>query len=525
MSAVFIYEVIMKDFYIPSVRELLDSAEKEYGDKTFIKYIQDDTLYEKSYREVRRDAMAVCRYLRSISGSKKHIAVAGKTSYLYIVYLLGILISGNVAIPFSPDISVKEAISLFNEADIDMLMYEEEFSEKATLIVRSCEKIKYNLNISGEAAFSTISKLFSDSSPLSFFSDYKVDKNECIAIIFTSGTTGKRKGVMLSTNSLVGNIMYTDYLPALGEGEVSLSVLPMYHVYCFSGDCIRNLKDGVTVCLNGELRNLSSNLKRFEPSVMRVVPMIAQSLLQRANNMLSKHPEKSVEEVKAKVFGRNLRFLISGGAYLSPAIVEGYKKFGIILRQGYGMTEAGCRISVPDEDVSLDSVGRVIDICDVRIQDGEIQVYTPSVMLGYYKSPEETEKIFTSDGWLRTGDIGYVTDDRQLFITGRLKNIIILSGGENVSPEAIEKKFTDVPEVSEVIVFAENDRIKAGVYPDYDYCARNGIDDIKAAVEAKVKKMNSTAKASHVISEVLISEEPFEKTGSGKIKRKVIKVS
>ena len=146
-------------------------------------------------------------------------------------------------------------------------------------------------------------------------------------------------------------------------------------------------------------------------------------------------------------------------------------------------------------------------------------------MIGYYKQPEETKKMFTPDGWLRTGDIGYVTEDRQLFITGRLKNLIILSGGENVSPEAIEKKFAPIHEVSEVQIYAENDRIIAEVYPDKEYCENLGIDDIKAALEEKIKVMNSSAKASHIISELRLRDIPFEKTESGKMKRKETVVS
>lgn len=170
--------------------------------------------------------------------------------------------------------------------------------------------------------------------------------------------------------------------------------------------------------------------------------------------------------------------MTSGGAYLDPILAEEFDKLGIMLRQGYGMTEVGCRISVPDRGVSIESVGRVIDICDVRIENGEIQVKTPTIMLGYYKMPEETAKMFTEDGWFKTGDIGYVTEDRQLFITGRVKNLIILSSGENVSPEAIEKKFKKLSLVSEVVVYGEKDHLVAEIYPDFEHAEQEGVKDI-----------------------------------------------
>ena len=188
------------------------------------------------------------------------------------------------------------------------------------------------------------------------------------------------------------------------------------------------------------------------------------------------------------------------------------------------MTEAGCRISVPDESVAYESVGRIIDLCDVRIENGEIQVNTSTAMMGYYKMPDATKEMFTQDGWLRTGDIGYITDDRQLFITGRAKNLIILSSGENVSPEAIERKFSTVELVEEVLVYGEGNRIIAEFYPDTEYALSKGIDDIESELEKIVDSVNKTAKASHIISEVRVRTEPFEKTGPGKIKRYETKI-
>ena len=188
-----------------------------------------------------------------------------------------------------------------------------------------------------------------------------------------------------------------------------------------------------------------------------------------------------------KVFGRNMKWLISGGAYLDPALVEEYEKFGIYLRQGYGMTEAGCRISVPDESAAIDSVGRVIDVCTARIQHGEIQVLTPTKMLGYYKMPEESKAMFTEDGWLKTGDIGYLTPDNQLFITGRVKNLIILSNGENISPEEIENKLGLNPLVGEVIVTGENNGLTARIYPDQDVIKVKALDE--ETVQAGLRAM------------------------------------
>ena len=506
----------------PSVRELLDQGAVKYGNSTFIKYIENDELKEKSFIQIRNDSRCVCRMIRHACDKKINIAVIGKTSYEYLVFASGVLISGNVSVPFSPEISVDEAAELFDRADIEMLLYEEAFEDKAKELSQICPKLK---NLCSFGAAEEIYERYSEISEFSGLSEFDEDKEQSAIIIYTSGTTGVKKGVVLSMNALVGNIMYREYCTDIfNEGVVALSVLPMYHTFCFSGDYIKNLKDGLQVCLNGEFKDIAENLKRFQPKVIRVVPMIAQSLLGKIKILLRRNPELTPRQAAEAVYGKNIKWLISGGAYLNPELVEEYDKLGIFLRQGYGMTEAGCRISVPDDGVAYESVGRVIDLCDVRIQNGEIQVNTPTVMTGYYKMPEETKEMFTEDGWLKTGDIGYVTEDNQLFITGRVKNLIILSSGENVSPEAIERKFSSMELVEEVLVYGEGNRIIAEIYPNSEFAAAKGIDDIEAELEKAVDIMNETAKASHIISEIRLRNIPFEKTGPGKIKRYETKI-
>lgn len=509
----------MSVFKAPTLTELLEKASSEHGDKTFLKFIRNGKIEERSYDRVFADSRAVCRRLRSVYKGKLHIALAAKTNYEYLICVTGILMSGNTAVPFSPDISASEAVKLFTDADIDIVLYDEAFEDKLPEVKKNCGRIKHCIDLTDYSFFEETYREYSDSSEYAALSEVDIDPDDCAVIIYTSGTTGVRKGVMLSMNALVGNIMYHDYCRIFNPEEAALSVLPMHHIYCFSGDFIKNLKDGVQVCLNESLKDIVKNLNLFEPETMRVVPMIARSLLQLVKSTAVRQ-DLTLQQAKEKIFGKNLKWLISGGAYLSPELTEEYDELGIFLRQGYGMTEAGCRISVPDEQASADSVGRVIDICRVRTQDGEIQVKTPTVMLGYYKQPEETAKMFTPDGWLKTGDLGYVTDDGQLFITGRVKNLIILSGGENVSPEAIEKKFKGYPLVEEIMVYAENDRIVAEVYPDQKYACLNGIEDIKGEIERKTDEMNSGAKPSHFISEVRLRPDPFPKTHSGKIKRR-----
>ncbi len=510
----------MTEKYVPTVRELLDDAAAKHGDRTFIKFMRGGREEDRSYRTVREHALAVCRWIRELSDKRMHVAIVSDTSYEYITCLTGILISGNVAIPFSPELSVPEAVKLFTRADVDLLLFENAYAGRAAQIIKECARLQQAVNIGDAARFEEIYRDYGENCACRELSDVRVDPDACAAMIYTSGTTGEKKAVMLSTRALVGNIMYTDYCTDIfTENSVALSVLPMYHVYCFTGDYLKNMKDGLTVALNGNLHSILGNLARFQPQVMRVVPMIAQTLLKMVKSAMTRNPGLAPAEAAKRVFGENLRWMISGGAYLDPSLVAEYDALGIFLRQGYGMTEAGCRISVPDESADVSSVGRVIDICDVRISNGEIQVNTPTRMLGYYKMPEETAAMFTEDGWLKTGDIGVLTESRELFITGRVKNLIILSNGENVSPEAIEKKFEQYEIVDEVMVYAKNDRLVADIYPNNAYVAENRIDNVKDILDVLVDEMNLTSKPSHYITKVRIRTEPFERTESGKIKR------
>lgn len=506
----------MEEIIIPTVRELLDSAAVNYSDKPFIRYVKEDTEISRSFIDVRLDALALCRRLRHISPESTHIAVIGKTSYEYIIALTAVLISGNVLLPLAPDTPARECAELLERADTEYLFCEPEYSETAAEVLKLCPTLKavYPLD---EVSFDKIFAEYDEKSVYAPLSEIYVDPDAPAAFIYTSGTTGLRKAVMLSTKNLVSNLMYKEL--SFDEGDTVLSVLPMYHIFCFSGDFLKNLKEGMCVCLNGEVRDVGKNLIRFEPAVMRLVPMIAQALLQKVRALSAKEPQTDLHEIAERVFGKNFRWIFSGGAYLNPELAKAYDEFGIYLRQGYGMTEASCRISVPDAGTSLDSVGRVTSVWDVRIQGGEIQVKGPGVMLGYYKMPKETEEVITDDGYLRTGDIGYVTEDRQLFITGRLKNLIILSNGENVSPEELEKKLNAEPLVSESLVYGKGCNVAVKIYPDYEYAQSKGITDIEKEIEIIVDKVNTTCESSHRINSITIADKPLEKTSSGKIIR------
>ncbi len=514
-----------KDFYsqIHTVRDLIDNSAKLYGRKAFIKYFDGNSIVEKSFVDLRENSLAICRFIRDVCTEKMNIAVIGKTSYEYITALTGTLISGNVFVPFSPSTSAEEACELFEDGDIEALFYESDFDETAKQITEKYKRLKTVVNMGDESWFAEIYEKYGADSDYAYLSDVTLNPSNCAAIIYTSGTTGKRKGVMLSSENLLSNVTYPEF--DMPEEEIYLSVLPMHHVFCFSSDYFKPLLDGFTVCLNGEIGNIGRSLSVFQPTTMRAVPMICETLIRKVAILHKNHPELTPREVAEKVFGKRIRWVAVGGAYVAPELVSEYEKYGIKLNQGYGMSETSPKITTcyTGEENKYSSGKIIKSIFDVRIEDGEVQVKGKSVMLGYYKMPEETAAAFTDDGYLKTGDLGKFSEDGEhLYITGRKKNLIILSNGENVSPEEIEKKFAGEKLVKEIIVSADNDRIVAEIFPDKEYADVMGITNIEEVLKEMVKKANTGERTEREISALKIRETAFPKTTTGKLKRSII---
>lgn len=500
---------------INTIGKMLEYTAKSFEEKTAIRYRLDGEIISKSYRKFYEDSLSVGAYIKGICEDRMHVAVIAKTDYEYLTALNGIFISGNVAVPFAPDIPVNEAAELIDDCDASLVITDFNAFKNEEEIFSLCPKVKYVFDVSNKEKFSEIydRKEINEK----YLRIYDENPEDCTAIIYTSGTTGRRKGAMLSSGALMSNIFFKEM--NFEGNHVALNVLPMHHIFSFSCDYLKNLKDGVMICLNIDKSQVMNDFLTFEPSVVRLVPMIFDTLVRRVRMIRKRQPQLSAREAAEKVFGRRLRSVIISGAAFSAEAENEFNEMGLEVRQGYGMTETGPRIAVPNGRTCIKSGGGVISICDVRIVDGEIQVKSPSLMTGYYKRPEETAAVFTEDGYLRTGDLGYMTDDGELFITGRLKNIIILSNGENVSPEEIEKKYIISPLIKEIIVYEKDGKIAADIFPDYDYAKAEGID-IEKAINELVREENAKDVAAHEIDFVQITDKPFPKTSTGKTIRK-----
>lgn len=502
---------------ISTIRILSDYAAVTYRDKDYCRFFRGDEMCAKTFGEFHEDCLAMCRYIRNLDDKKMNIGFIGKTSYEYIACLTGMIFSGNTVVPFAPDISVEEACDLFDKADIEILFCEEEFIGKSEEISKKYSGLKQVVSLGDWHWFEDVFRKYSSDSEYAHLSDVETKPEDCALIIYTSGTTGDRKGVMLSNANLIANTCYEGH-KNYGD-ELTFSVLPMHHVFCYSSDVLRSLYEGATICLNGELINLYKNFLAFKPTAMRIVPLMCKSVLTRIKITHKKNPELTKRQAADKVVGENFKMMLVGSAFLSPALIDEFEEYGIFARQGYGMSECSPRISIVDHESDIKySNGIILGVDEVRVQDGEIQVKGPSVMMGYYKNPEKTKEAFTEDGFLHTGDLGYI-ENGHIYLVGRKKNLIILSNGENISPEEIENCFADDGVIKEVIVYAEQDKIMAEVYPDEALAQASGITDIYGEIEALVDKANIKLASDRQIHSFKLREKPFPRTTTGKIKR------
>lgn len=501
-----------------TIRELLSHAAEKFSDRDVIRYKKGkDNIEVKTYRQLKEDSESFSNVLKALDEQGSHIAVTGMSSYTWLTTYLGTVCSGGVAVPLDVSLPVQEMCELIDRADVTVFVADELRKDVIAVAKQQCPKLKYVISMQGsvkedEKGNEILSFAQLMESHAGAF-DCWIDPESLCTIMFTSGTTGKSKGVMLSHRNLAENATCMDM--RIPDGTVILSVLPIHHAYCLSMDFLKGISLGSTICLNDSLLHVAKNIKLFHPDMILMVPLMIETLAKKLEDAKGLPPEA----VKNEVFGGNLHTICSGGAYLKPELIELFQKFGITILQGYGMTECAPVISSNVSwDIRPDTVGRLMPNCEAKTVDGEIWVRGTSVMQGYYHMPKETEETLV-DGWLRTGDLGFVDEDNYVHLTGRLKNLIITPNGENVSPEELENKLGESRLVKEVIVREADTVIEAEIFPDLEYVEKQGIQDVQGALQELIDDYNKEAVAYKKIYRLKVRETEFDKTPSKKIKR------
>lgn len=497
-----------------TIREIVVQAAQRFGAEDAVRYkIKKDVIESKSYEQLKKDSESFSCVLQALGEQGHHIAVTGMTSYLWLVTYLGTVGCGSVAVPLDVSLPAEEMCELIDRADVTVLVADEIRKDVIAMAKEKCPKLKTVISMQ---------KPESDEAVLSFGQLMEEHAGSCeicpnpeqlCTIMFTSGTTGKSKGVMLTQRNLAENATCLDMkIPAR---TVILSVLPIHHAYCLTMDILKGISLGSIICINDSLLRVAKNIKLFKPNMILMVPLMIETMAKK----LEDAEGLPTEIVKREVFGEQFHTICSGGAYLPPAMIDLFEKYGITIQQGYGMTECAPVISTNlSWNIRKNSVGQLLPNCEAKTVEEELWVRGSSVMMGYYKMPKETEEAL-EDGWLKTGDLGYVDEEGFVYLTGRKKNLIITKNGENVSPEELENKLGEQRLVKEILVREVEGVIEAEIFPDEEYIQKQAITNVSAALQELIDGYNQGAPAYKKIYRLKVRDTEFPKTPSKKIKR------
>lgn len=542
-----------------NVKDLVEKVGDMYkGDYVYTYRVnpRDKDIVKVKYEEMREDVRALATEFIAKGYKGKHIALIGKLTYPWILVYWATLSIGSVLVPLDPEWTAEDLSDTVTKADVEALFVGKDIAEKGESI-KTITGINDLTILEGEdentlSALRSAGKKRLEEGDTSYF-DTTPDIEKLSLLVFTSGTTGKGKGVMLSQKAVLSDL--ADIIPYMDFQKQTIALLPPHHTYGSSVAILGQTSIGSEIYLSAGIKYIQKELKEQKPGHIVLVPLYLETFYRKIMaNIKDQGKEKFVMNAikvsnglrkvgidrrrklfKAilEAFGGETKMVISGGAPISQEIMDFFDGIGISVLNGYGITECAPIIAVNHSKwVVPGSVGFPLNICDVRIDEpnedgeGEICVKGPNVMLGYYKDEETTKEAFTEDGYFRTGDYGKFDKNGALFITGRKKNLIILSNGKNVYPEEIETELASTPGVVDVIVYegqskrgVENNKIVAEIYPDKDYIEKNNIEDVQAYLQEFINDYNRTAVPYKKIGILKVREEEFPKNTLRKILR------
>ncbi len=544
-----------------TVREILDRAANDAGDKIAFKYFaRGNEVKEVNYRDFQHDTHALGTALVKLGMEGAHVAMIGNNSYEYLTIYFAMMQSAGVFVPIDKELPDTDVLNILRDSDASMLFCTERYIPMLREMRATIPNIKHIVVIgreedegeelsysrfleSGRAAFDGGDKRFLDC--------YR-DPMLMRLLVYTSGTTGMAKGVMLSEHNLVSCACYG--LEIVTIGDIGLSVLPYNHTYEAVCGILISMLHRSTICINDNLRHVLKNLQFFKPDYICLVPAFVEmfykkiwsnaratgrELMLKAAIASSNAMRKIGIDKRASLFkniheslGGNLKRIICGGAPLRPELGEFFESIGITLLNGYGITECSPLISVnQDKTNNPATVGMPLRCVDVKIDAptddgiGEVCAKGDIVMLGYYKQPALTAEVMDADGYFHTGDYGKINNKGQILITGRKKNLIVLDNGKNIFPEEIEGYLAAIPYVQEVVVFGiKNENgvetaLGAELYLNADKLAELKIEDAENTLKRDIAKACKPLPTYKHISHFFVRPTEFEKTTTNKIKR------
>ena len=487
------------------------------------------------------------------------IAVIGKNNARWCIAYMATITYGAIVVPILQDFNPNDVHHIVNHSESVFLftsdtIWETLEEERLTGIraVFSLTDFRCLHQRDGETVQKFLNQCMEETYPKGFQKEdvlYTTLSNDKVMLLnYTSGTTGFSKGVMLTGNNLAGNVTFGIRTELLKKGDKVLSFLPLAHAYGCAFDFLTATAVGTHVTLLGKVPSPKIIMKAFEevkPNLIITVPLVIEKIYKNViQPIISKKGMKwalSIPLLDSQIYGQirkklidalggRFKEIIIGGAAMNPEVEEFFHKIKFPFTIGYGMTECGPLISyAPWDKFVPSSSGKILDIMEARIYKenpeagtGEIQVRGENVMTGYYKNPEATREVFTKDGWLRTGDLGTMDDEGNIFIRGRLKTMILSSSGQNIFPEEIEAKLNNLPFILESLIIERNKKLVALVYADYealDSLGLNHEDNLKTIMDENLKNLNNSVAAYEKVSQIQLYPTEFEKTPKRSIKR------
>ena len=568
------YVVYRESRPITDLKQMLESSTSLYPDNVaFMQRFEKNQPFQSiTYRQAMEDINGLGTALTMHGLSGKRIAVIGDNCYQWATSYLAVVCGTGVVVPLDKELGAAELKQLVIEAEVSAVLFTKKFEDTFYMMKESGDtqlEMLVNLNAEeGEGGIFSWKELKEEGKAMvkkgvRAFLDAEIDPEVMSVLLFTSGTTGIAKGVMLSHRNICEDLMSAPTVLKVNPWDIFFSVLPLHHTYECTCGFLMPLYKGAAIAYCEGLKYIVKNLQEVRPTMILAVPLILESLYKNIMKNIRKSGKESlvkkviaVNKVTSKVgldlnrkllkdiyavFGGRMRVLISGGAAIDPAILQFFNDLGFIAVQGYGLTECAPMAALnPDSHQYMRnaSVGHLLPGMEVKIVDkdedgiGEICVKGPNVMLGYYRMEEETAKVL-QDGWFYTGDQGYVDEEDFIYITGRKKNVIIAANGKNVFPEELEYLLSKIPYVAESMVWSKaeegssNDTLIAATIKPEMAEVEAAIGKEKAADPAEVEallwqevdKLNENLPMYKKIRKINIRREDFEKTTGKKIKR------
>ncbi|EJU21201.1 MULTISPECIES: AMP-dependent synthetase/ligase [Mogibacterium] len=560
--------------YVETIKEMIDASVEAFPDRVAYMYKDEhkEPFKTMTYAEFKAEQNAIGAALieRGFKGSK--VAVIGENSHRWALSYYSVVCGVGVIVPIDRNLEPGEITNLLERADVEAIFASPKLAPTVVPLLDKLPLVKQVIIMAApndevdelitDNRLITMSQLVAEGKELvaegkQGYIDAQINADDLSTILFTSGTTGLAKGVMLSHRNLSQNVFNMSKYVHIPEAGRVLDVLPMHHVYEMTCTVMTSFYQGATVVICEGLKYIQKNFVEAECNIMLGVPLIFENIyrkiwtnaeksgstdkLRRAIGMSMKLDLRNNRAVTKRlfkavhgIFGESLHLLIAGGAAIDPNVIAEFEAMGLPMMQGYGMTENSPIIAVnQDRYGKAASVGKPMPGTEVRIIDkdssgiGEVICKGPSVMMGYYKDAENTAKTI-KDGWLYTGDYGYFDEDGFLYITGRKKNVIVTKGGKNIFPEEVEYYLLLSDYICEVIVYGKPEEVKddlictAIMYPDYkaleEAGAENDEDKYKLLKEA-VEEANSKMPPYKRVKRIEIREDDFIKTTTLKIKR------